>query len=61
VEAFPMGGYYFLSRIVMFYNDFGRSQYDWLMSAHVPDAAQRETLLRRAGTYADGPRTSSAP
>src|SRR2546429_1748655 len=26
VEAFPMGVYYFLCRIVIFYNDFGRSQ-----------------------------------
>src|SRR5439155_18368621 len=26
VEAFPMGLYYFLCRIVIFYNDFGRSQ-----------------------------------
>ena len=24
--AFPMGAYWFLSRIVMFYNDWGRSQ-----------------------------------
>jgi hypothetical protein len=26
VEAFPMGVYYFLCRIVIFYNDLGRSQ-----------------------------------
>jgi hypothetical protein len=26
VEAFPMGVYYFLCRIVIFYNDFERSQ-----------------------------------
>jgi hypothetical protein len=26
VEAFPMGVYYFLCRIVIFYNDFGESQ-----------------------------------